>query len=53
MLKIISVLSLLLIIFSCSSYNKEAEKSAKAKAASSRINDTQNNSSDIFKELGN
>ena len=49
-IKFITLSSLLLII-SCSSYDKELEKSAKAKAASSRINDTQNNSTDIFKEL--
>ena len=41
------------MITSCSTYNAEIEKSAKAKAASSRINDTQNNSSDLFKELDN
>jgi len=49
-IKIIAISSLLIAI-SCSSYNAQIEKSAKAKAASSRINDTQNNSSDLFKEL--
>lgn len=52
MIKALTLLTLL-ISFSCSSYNHEVEKSAKARAASSRINDTQNNSSGLFEELDN
>lgn len=52
-----SKIFILLSIFSlvaCESFiTKEAKKSAQANAASSRINSSESNNSDLFKELDN
>lgn len=51
MKKLITILTLILLT-SCQSYSqKEAEKTHKAKSASSRINDSEKNSRDNLQDL--
>ncbi len=50
-MKKILILSILLAVFSCTSVNGELEKTAKAGAASNRINSSEQNNRDIFKEM--
>jgi hypothetical protein len=47
------ILLLMFVISSCgaSAYKQEAIKSGKAAAASQRINSTQENSKDVFKDI--
>ena len=52
MLRVLLTILTLALLTSCQSFaKKEAEKSAKATAASSRINAGQNNSQSILKDL--
>lgn len=52
-MKILVILSAVLFLTSCSSlYQKELEKTGQANSASQRINSTNSNSDNLFKELG-
>lgn len=52
MIKKISIFSLVLLVVSCkASINAEVSKSAKSSAASSRLNASDSNTKDVFREL--
>jgi hypothetical protein len=46
-----TIILLLNFTFSCSSYETQAEKTAKQKAASERLNSTNQSSDQLFKEM--